>query len=86
MHGLKKQLPTYLKANKSKHGGFLVMWFKDEQTRQLDCVIDGARVAVANSFFPNILKAKDTVGEDKAISVYDLFAKKSHSHSKQFVE
>lgn len=53
------------------------MWFKDEQTRALDCVIDGARVAIANSFFPNILKAKDTVGEDKAISVYDLFAKKS---------
>jgi hypothetical protein len=53
------------------------MWFKDEQTRELDCVIDGARVAIANSFFPNILKAKDTVGEDKAISVYDLFAKQS---------
>jgi hypothetical protein len=53
------------------------MWFKDEQTRKNDCIIDGARVAVANSFFPNILKAKDTVGEDKAISVYDLFAKKS---------
>jgi hypothetical protein len=28
--GLKKQLPAYLKANKSKYGGFLVMWFKDE--------------------------------------------------------
>ena len=53
------------------------MWFKDEQTRKLDCVIDGARVAIANSFFPNILKAKDTVGEGKAVSVYDLFAKKS---------
>jgi len=53
------------------------MWFKDEQTRQLDCIIDSARVSIANSFFPNILKAKDTVGEDKAVSVYDLFAKKS---------
>jgi hypothetical protein len=53
------------------------MWHKDEQTRTFDCVIDGARVAVANSFFPNILKAKDTVSEDKAISVYDLFAKPS---------
>jgi len=53
------------------------MWFKDEQTRETDCIIDGARVAVANCFFPNILKAKDTVGEDKAISVYDLFAKQS---------
>ena len=53
------------------------MWFKDEQTRKLDCVMDGARVSIANSFFPNILKAKDTVGADKAISVYDLFAKKS---------
>jgi hypothetical protein len=30
-HGLTKQLPTYLKANKSNHGVFLVMWFKDEQ-------------------------------------------------------
>jgi hypothetical protein len=30
-NGLTKQLPTYLKANKSNHGGFLVMWFKDEQ-------------------------------------------------------
>jgi hypothetical protein len=53
------------------------MWFKDEQTRQLDCVIDGARVSIANSFFPNILKAQDTVGEGKAVSVYDLFAKQS---------
>jgi len=53
------------------------MWFKDEQSRQLDCVIDGARVSIANSFFPNILKAKDTVGEGKAVSVYDLFAKPS---------
>lgn len=53
------------------------MWFKDEQTRQLDCIIDGARVSVANSFFPNILKAQDTVGEGKAVSVYDLFANQS---------
>ena len=53
------------------------MWAMDEATREVDCVIDGARVAVANSFFPNILKAKDTVGEDKAISVYDLFAKQA---------
>lgn len=53
------------------------MWFKDEQTRQFDCVIDGVRVSIANSFFPNILKAKDTVGEGKAVSVYDLFAKQS---------
>jgi hypothetical protein len=53
------------------------MWFKDEQTRKLDCVIDGARVSIANSFFPNILKAQDTVGEGKAVSVYDLFAKQS---------
>ena len=53
------------------------MWFKDEQTRQLDCVIDGSRVSIANCFFPNILKAKDTVGEGKAVSVYDLFAKQS---------
>ena len=53
------------------------MWFKDEQTRKLDCVIDGARVSIANSFFPNILKAKDTLGEGKAVSVYDLFAKQS---------
>jgi hypothetical protein len=53
------------------------MWHKDEQTRKIDSVIDGSRVAIANNFFPNILKAKDTVGEDKAVSVYDLFAKKS---------
>jgi len=53
------------------------MWHKDEQTRKLDCVIDGARVAIANSFFPNILKAQDTVSEDKAVSVYDLFASQS---------
>jgi hypothetical protein len=50
------------------------MWAKDEQTRQIDCVVDGSRVSVANSFFPNILKAQDTIGEDSAISVYDLFA------------
>ena len=53
------------------------MWLKDEITRKLDCISDISRVAIANSFFPNILKAKDTVGEDKAISVYDLFAKPS---------
>jgi len=50
------------------------MWHKDEQTRRQDCIIDSARVSVANSFFPNILKAQDTVGEGKAVSVYDLFA------------
>lgn len=53
------------------------LWVKDEQTRQVDCFMDTARVAVANSFFPNILKAQDTVGEDKAVSVYDLFANES---------
>ena len=53
------------------------MWHKDEQSRKFDCIIDGARVAIANNFFPNILKAKDTIGEDKAVSVYDLFAKES---------
>ena len=31
VHGLNEQLPTYLKANKSNHGVFVVMWFKDEQ-------------------------------------------------------
>jgi hypothetical protein len=50
---------------------------KDETTRKDDCVIDGSRVSVANSFFPNILKAQDTVGEGSAVSVYDLFAKVS---------
>ena len=53
------------------------MWFKDEQTRQTDCLVDGARVYIANNFFPNILKAKDTLGEGKAISVYDLFVNQS---------
>lgn len=30
-NGLHKQLPKYLKANKSNYGAFVVMWFKDEQ-------------------------------------------------------
>ena len=53
------------------------MWFKDEQTRKFDCVIDSSRVSIANNFFPNILKAQDTVGDGKAVSVYDLFASKA---------
>lgn len=62
--------------NRICHVDVSKMWFKDEQTRQVDCIIDGARVSLANSFFPNILKAKDTVGEGKAVSVYQLFANK----------
>lgn len=30
--GYKKQLPQYLKANRSRYGLFLVMWFKDDQS------------------------------------------------------
>ena len=30
-HGLTKQLPAYLKAIRSTHGTFIVMWFKDEK-------------------------------------------------------
>jgi len=29
-HGITKQLPSYLKSIRSKHGSFVVMWFKDE--------------------------------------------------------
>lgn len=32
-HGLTKQLPAYVKANDSKSGIFLVMWFKDEEKK-----------------------------------------------------
>ncbi|WNM59952.1 hypothetical protein [Candidatus Nitrospira allomarina] len=32
-HGLEKQLPAYLTANKSNHGIYLIMWFKDEEGR-----------------------------------------------------
>jgi hypothetical protein len=49
-------------------------WIKDEQSRRMDCVADTARVPIANSFFPNILKAKDTVSEGDAVSVYDMYA------------
>jgi hypothetical protein len=49
-------------------------WMKDEQSRRMDCVADSARVPIANSFFPNILKAKDTVSEGDAVSVYDMYA------------
>ena len=51
------------------------MFFKDEQTRDYSCVMDGARIGVANNFFPNILKAGDSVGNTASVSVYDLFAK-----------
>jgi len=30
-HGLKTQLPAYLTANKSTHGIYLAMWFKDDE-------------------------------------------------------
>ena len=50
------------------------MWAKDEQTRQTDCIVSTSKISIANNFFPNILKAQDTIGEDSAISVYDLFA------------
>ena len=50
------------------------MWFKDELTRLRDCVIDTSNITIASNFFPNILKAKDTVGNGKAISVYDLYS------------
>jgi len=32
-HGLTRQLPAYLRANQSKSGVFLVMWFKDHKGR-----------------------------------------------------
>lgn len=53
------------------------MWFKDEQSRDLNCVIDSSRIPVANNFFPNIHKAKDTIGLDKAVSIYETYTKKS---------
>jgi hypothetical protein len=49
------------------------MFTLDEQTRSLDIVADSARVSAANQFFPNIQKAKDSVGQGLAISVYDLY-------------
>lgn len=51
------------------------MFQLDEQTRTFDIVMDTARVAAANQFFPNIQKAKDSIGQDEAVSVYDLYTK-----------
>ncbi|MGE4419699.1 MAG: hypothetical protein AB7D38_07670 [Sulfurimonas sp.] len=45
-HGLTRQLPAYLKAIRSRHGTFVVMWFKDEQyfkepkDRELEQMLD----------------------------------------------
>lgn len=45
-HGLTRQLPAYLKAIRSRHGTFVVMWFKDEQyfkepkDRELEPMLD----------------------------------------------
>lgn len=60
-------------------------WLKDEQTRRLDCVSDAAKVPIANCFFPNILKAKDTLSEGNAVSVYDMYADKSRRDSLKVV-
>lgn len=54
------------------------MFQKDEQTRAFDVVMDTAGVSVANQFFPNIQKAKDSISLSKAISVYDLYTKKEN--------
>lgn len=50
------------------------MLCKDEVTRDTDCIIDSTRVYVANNFFPNLQKAKDAVGSEDAVGLYDLFA------------
>ncbi len=39
-HGITKQLPLYLKANRSTSGMFLVMWFKDEEKKFFNKPID----------------------------------------------
>lgn len=33
LHGITKQLPAYLKANRTKYGIFMVMWFKDTEKK-----------------------------------------------------
>ena len=46
---------------------------QDSGTFEKDCIYNPDRtVNAANSFFPNILKAKDNMGNNK-VSVYDLF-------------
>ena len=45
---------------------------RDTATSQEDCIKNSIKINVADAFFPNILKAKDTIGK-KQYSVYDLF-------------
>jgi len=52
-----------------------LMWEKDEHTRKLECISNTTKVSIANNFFPNILKAGDTISDSKSVSVYNCYAK-----------
>jgi hypothetical protein len=56
-------------------------WAKDEQTRKVECVADSAKVSIANCFFPNILKAKDSLTETDAVSVYEMYRDLDRRHA-----
>ena len=52
-----------------------LMWKKDEHDRKFDCISNSTKVSIASSFFPNILKAGDTLSDSKSVSVYNCYAK-----------
>ena len=68
-HGLKNQLPAYLKAMKSKYGIFLVFWFKDEKSNYFDEPKTGT-FEEAQKYFS---KLSEEVSENKGRHIETIF-------------
>lgn len=67
-NGIKKQLPVYMDANKSKAGIFINMWFKDHKAKHFDK--PAATKEETIGMINNLCKQ---VSHDKKIRILDVF-------------
>ncbi|MDQ1254587.1 MAG: RNA-directed polymerase [Euryarchaeota archaeon] len=68
-HGVTRQLPAYMKANKSISGIFAIMWFKDE-----DCIVfKEPENRTKTEMFEFIKEKSKETNENKGLNIKTLF-------------
>lgn len=80
-HGLTKQLPAYVRANDSKSGIFLVMWFKDEEKRFFNKPVNQNKSEMIEFIEEKTKKIKNEQGINIESILIDVSIKPSASKS-----
>jgi hypothetical protein len=80
-HGLTKQLPAYVRANDSKSGIFLVMWFKDEEKRFFNKPVNQNKSEMIEFIKEKIKEIKNEEGINIESILIDVSIKPSASKS-----